>query len=166
MNARSRGLAVLTFSEYVNPDTLDTLTLTDEQGAPVPFALTYDCNSTDLNGKVSVNEVSLVFDESYIRTKDSYTVTVNDAASYAGVRFSATASVRLIIGDADGDGNVNINDVTAIQRHVAESELLTGSSFFAADTDRNGVVDINDATLLQQYLAEFNVTLGAQSETA
>ena len=68
-----------------------------------------------------------------------------------------------MIGDANSDGRVNIRDVTAIQRHVAEYEILTGSAFLAADTDGNGVVDINDATLLQQYLAEFDVVLGAQA---
>lgn len=68
-----------------------------------------------------------------------------------------------LIGDANLDGKVNIRDVTVIQRHVAEYEILTGSAFLAADADGNGVININDATLLQMYLAEYDVVLGKQS---
>ena len=62
-------------------------------------------------------------------------------------------------GDANGDGKVNVRDVTAIQRHISEYSALTGRSLTCADVDGNGAVDINDATLLQQYLAEFDVIL-------
>lgn len=65
-----------------------------------------------------------------------------------------------IIGDANLDGVVNVKDVTAIRRHIAEFELLTGAAFLAADVNGDGVVDITDATLLQEYLADFDVTLG------
>lgn len=66
-----------------------------------------------------------------------------------------------IIGDANLDGSIDIRDVTAIQRHVAEYKLFTDRALAAADTNGDGVVDINDATYLQMYLAEYdNVVLG------
>ena len=58
-------------------------------------------------------------------------------------------------GDANHDGVIDVRDVTAIQRHASEYELLTGDALRAADVDGNGVVDISDATLLQRYLAEY-----------
>lgn len=61
------------------------------------------------------------------------------------------------LGDANGDGSVNINDVTAIQQHLAEHVSLEGISLHAADTDQNGEVKIDDATLLQEFLAEYTV---------
>ena len=64
-----------------------------------------------------------------------------------------------IVGDVDGNGRIDIKDVTAIQRHIAEYELLTGDALKAADTNGDGEVTIDDATLLQQYLALFSVTL-------
>lgn len=67
-----------------------------------------------------------------------------------------------MIGDANSDGRVNIRDVTAIQRHVAECEILTGGALLAADTDGDGKVTIEDATHLQMYLAEYDVVLGKQ----
>ena len=62
-----------------------------------------------------------------------------------------------LLGDANGDGIVNINDVTAIQQHLAEYVFLEGISLHAADVDQNGEVKIDDATLLQEFLAEYNV---------
>ena len=65
-----------------------------------------------------------------------------------------------VIGDTDNDSIINIRDVTAIQRHIAELNLLTEKQLAAADTNGDGKVDINDATHLQMYLAEYNVVLG------
>ena len=67
---------------------------------------------------------------------------------------------QIVCGDIFVDGNINISDVTAIQRHVAEMQLLTGNSLRAADTNGDGEVTIEDATHLQMYLAEYDVALG------
>ena len=64
------------------------------------------------------------------------------------------------IGDTNLDGNININDVTAIQRHIAELELLTEEELSLADTNGDGEINIADATHLQMYLAEYDVVLG------
>jgi len=64
---------------------------------------------------------------------------------------------RALLGDANGDSYVNINDVTAIQRHLAELEQLEGIYLYASDTNQDGVVDISDATVLQMYLAEYDI---------
>lgn len=61
------------------------------------------------------------------------------------------------LGDTDGDGYVNINDVTQIQRHLAELENLEGIYLHAADANQDGTLDISDATMLQMYLAEYDI---------
>jgi hypothetical protein len=61
----------------------------------------------------------------------------------------------VLLGDANGDGYVNISDVTDIQRAVAEIGTLDDLRKKAADVNGDGVVTIDDATLLQMYLAEF-----------
>ena len=61
------------------------------------------------------------------------------------------------LGDANGDGSVNINDVTTIQRHLAELETLEGIYLHAADANQDGTVDIVDATAIQMYLAEYEM---------
>ena len=59
-----------------------------------------------------------------------------------------------LLGDANGDGAVTISDVTAIQRHLAELELLDVAHLHAADVNQDGHLNISDATLIQLYLAE------------
>lgn len=59
-----------------------------------------------------------------------------------------------ILGDANGDGCVNINDVTCIQRHVAELEMIPEENRQAALVSGEKSLSIQDATLIQQYLAE------------
>ena len=65
--------------------------------------------------------------------------------------------VTTALGDANGDGHITIGDVTAIQRHIAELEPLTGIYLLAADVDQNGIIDIQDATTLQKFIAEFEL---------
>ena len=66
------------------------------------------------------------------------------------------------IGDVNLDGQININDVTAIQRHLVELEWLSDEQLAMADTNGDEVINISDATHLQMYLAEYDVVLGKQ----
>ncbi|MEE0957752.1 MAG: leucine-rich repeat protein [Ruminococcus sp.] len=61
------------------------------------------------------------------------------------------------LGDANGDGQVNINDVTAIQRHLAQLEQIEGIYLYAAESNQSGDLDISDATTIQMYIAQYNV---------
>ena len=59
-----------------------------------------------------------------------------------------------IMGDADGNGKVDIRDVTAVQRHIAS---LNPGLFCraAANVISSDGLNITDATQIQRYLAEF-----------
>ena len=71
--------------------------------------------------------------------------------------------IDFIYGDADGDGRVNVQDVTAIQRYLADINILTIKQLGAADTNGDGEINIADATHVQMYLAEFDgIVLGKQ----
>ena len=58
------------------------------------------------------------------------------------------------MGDADGNGKVDIRDVTAVQRHIAS---LNPGLFCraAANVISSDGLNITDATQIQRYLAEF-----------
>lgn len=57
-----------------------------------------------------------------------------------------------IRGDADGNGYVDIVDVTVISRQLVGLEV---PAFFekSADVDKSGEVEITDATLIQRMIA-------------
>lgn len=63
----------------------------------------------------------------------------------------------LRLGDANGDGEVNIADATLIQRYLADLETLEGIHLYVSDTNRDTAVDITDATQLQMYLADYDI---------
>lgn len=68
-----------------------------------------------------------------------------------------------MMGDTNGDEKIDINDVTVIQRCMAEYIELTAELEAVADVNGDDKVDINDATHLQKYLAEFQgFVLGKQ----
>ena len=60
-----------------------------------------------------------------------------------------------IYGDVNLDGTVDISDVSAVQRHLAEFKLLEGTALKAADVDQDGDITVKDITFIQMYLAEF-----------
>ena len=76
-------------------------------------------------------------------------------AKQRGITYVLLDAVKL--GDVDGADVVNINDVTAIQRHLAEYEFLDGIYLYAADVNLDGEVTIDDATVMQQFLAEYEI---------
>ena len=67
--------------------------------------------------------------------------------------FHASAANRLM-GDVNGDGIVNVFDVTAIQRHLAKLEPIPDEYLPNAMVSDDDVLSISDATLIQMYLAE------------
>ena len=61
-----------------------------------------------------------------------------------------------IKGDADGNGVVNIRDVTAIQRAIAELQPATDDMLVRSKVRGEPELSIADATAIQMYLAEYD----------
>lgn len=91
-----------------------------------------------------------------------YTGYSTNAQKWKFVKYKNPAESSNSIGDTNLDGKINVNDVTAIQRHLADLETFTEKQLAVADTNGDGKVDIADATHLQMYLAEYGVVLGKQ----
>ncbi|MGN0452926.1 MAG: starch-binding protein [Ruminococcus sp.] len=58
-----------------------------------------------------------------------------------------------LIGDADGNGIVNVKDATAIQKHSANIITLVDQLFKNADFNGDGTVNVKDATAIQKKVA-------------
>jgi len=67
---------------------------------------------------------------------------------------------EILSGDVNMDGRVNVADVTAIQRDLADITPICGLQEYAADVNGDGWISIEDATLIQSYLAEMDVDTG------
>ncbi len=69
-----------------------------------------------------------------------------------------------ILGDVDGNKTINIKDVTAIQKHLANLAFLDAQALKRADADGNGSVSIKDATIIQKYIALIPITQNVGQE--
>ena len=76
----------------------------------------------------------------------------------ASMIISAHGATELILGDADGDGEICITDATLIQRDVAKIAEIDDDSRCSADVDSDGIITILDATIIQRWLAQFPVS--------
>ena len=71
---------------------------------------------------------------------------------------SETQKIDIFLyGDVNGDGKVDIDDLTRLRRYIAESSTVI---FPGADVNGDGTVDIDDLTRLRRYIAEEAVVLG------
>mgnify|MGYP002561975798 CR=1 FL=1 len=71
---------------------------------------------------------------------------------------SETQEIDIFLyGDANGDGKVDIDDLTRLRRYNAEASTAI---FPGADANGDGTVDIYDLTRLRKYFAEEAVVLG------
>lgn len=70
---------------------------------------------------------------------------------------TGSVSQDYLRGDSNGDGKVDINDATNIQKYLAALKSLTPLRLLASDADQNGTVNINDATTVQRMVAKFSL---------
>ncbi|MGN0459865.1 MAG: dockerin type I repeat-containing protein, partial [Ruminococcus sp.] len=57
-----------------------------------------------------------------------------------------------LYGDVDMNGEINIRDVTRIQKHATYVLQLTDVQMILADVNQDGRVNVQDATALQKYI--------------
>lgn len=67
------------------------------------------------------------------------------------------ASYTLVVtGDADGDGQVTVNDYVAIKGHILKKSNLDGAYAQAADADGDGSITVNDYVTVKGYILKKN----------
>ena len=64
-------------------------------------------------------------------------------------------------GDINGDGNINVADVTEFQRILSEMVTVTPEKKAGLDFNYDGTVNIADATMLQKFIAGYVVSSGS-----
>lgn len=71
------------------------------------------------------------------------------------VNAAETTTDKIILGDVNKDGVVNVLDTTEIQRYIADKNDFTDNQKFVADANADGKISILDATELQKYVADY-----------
>lgn len=105
-----------------------------------------------------LDALSLTLDEVKALRVDRNT----DGVPYQGYSFDRTVEpgtpfgFDYLIGDTDGNGQIEIVDATHLQRHLAQIRTGVAEDAMIArgDTDENGSIELTDITALQYYLAD------------
>ncbi len=68
------------------------------------------------------------------------------------VSSTTPVSAEVLLGDVNGDNEINLQDLTVLNQHVVKISFLTEEEQLNADVIRDGKVDISDLTQLKKYL--------------
>jgi hypothetical protein len=81
----------------------------------------------------------------------------SDAITYAiehNIAYVVIGALTYVLGDADGNGDIECVDATIIQRYIAQIETpYTKTELMRGDVDGSGDLEIFDVTCIQCYLA-------------
>ncbi len=89
----------------------------------------------------------------------AHTVMATELTAY--IRTLENNGIEFTPGNVDGQGTVNLSDVSILAQYVAKWNLTAGEDYIEAalDPDGNGSVNLSDVSLLAQYVAKWEVTL-------
>ena len=99
----------------------------------------------------------------------TYTFQYNTSTKMLFIYYSAeietepteTTPVRAL-GDVDDDGNIDVSDVTCIQKILARLTTSTDEAIQYGDVDGSGKLSIRDVTYIQMYIAKYIETFPAE----
>lgn len=155
---------VVTFSQYMDPVTLQNMAIKDSKGQNVEYTLKYSNNETDETGNVFAKEFTFVFDAS---KSHSYSLDFSNTKNYCGTGVSKKTIIvtdgfteEFAVGDVNQDGKVDIEDAKLIQKYLVDLIDLNDEQIALADTTADGKVNIRDVTQIQKHLANMVTALG------
>ncbi|MDO5123867.1 MAG: hypothetical protein Q4D44_04280 [Eubacteriales bacterium] len=73
---------------------------------------------------------------------------------------SPDEALKMIYGDADGSGKVDIKDCTHLSKHLAEIVRIPEELLPLCEVNGDGVTSVRDVTCIQKYLADFDKGCG------
>jgi len=170
-NAVDKALDVLSASQQDNGGFASWGTVNVESCAQVLTALASLGIDADTDERFIKNGNTLVdaimefsVENGFAHIKDSaYNQMATEQAYYALVSYNRVkngktslydmSDVKELKYDVNGDGVVNVQDCTLIQKYSADLAELTDEQLKKADCNNDGIVNVIDATTLQKIIA-------------
>lgn len=138
--------------------TLDKTTLSLNKGDTATLTATVapsDASDTSVTWVSSAPDVVSVDNGVLTAVSDgtaTITVTTVDGGFTAECTVTVTSSASsVLVGDANGDGDVDFVDAITVLKHDAGVSYLTGDRLTAADTNNDGDVDFVDAIQILKF---------------
>ncbi len=116
--------------------------------------LTISANVTEIQDAAFGAYFGMATDPLYMEDFTVYGVADSEAEEYANKNnLIFVNTYKPVTGDVTRDGDVNIKDATAIQKHLAAINIFSSEVESLADYDGDGTITIKDATAIQKFIA-------------
>lgn len=152
------GSVVITFSQYIDPETFAGVVLKDANGNAIEYTVEYSKDETDIEGNVFAKVFTLNFATG---TNVGSIKIPNTVTNYAGKAITAYSKdfteASVVCGDVNDDGQVDNLDRLALTRYLADWDGYGEDTINmdAADVNQDGSVDNLDRLVLTRHLADW-----------
>lgn len=144
--------------------------LLDKKKDIADATITPEATAVGYNGKEHYPSVTVTYDGIVLQNDIDYTITYDNntdvgtasihvigCGNYEGDLYAAFA-IKNVLGDADGNGYVEVVDVTLIQRRLAGIDVLNPERVdYVGNVTRDGKLSIIDATFIQRWIADIEI---------
>ncbi|MBQ0097411.1 MAG: CotH kinase family protein [Oscillospiraceae bacterium] len=90
----------------------------------------------------------------FVRNATNLVYNSSNGISNTSLAYTSIGGTQYVLGDVDGDGELTILDVTAVQKDLAQVEALEGVSKSLGDFLLDGDLSIADGTAIQKFLCK------------
>jgi hypothetical protein len=129
---------------------------------------TFGCKQTTASGKAASDkltwsssnvEVATIDNTGKVTFKDkgTTTITVKNANGTASASITLTIADEssfedFMLGDVNGDGTINITDITKVAAHVKGKKILDAAAQKRADVNNDGKINVSDITKIAAHV--------------
>ena len=157
---KSKSISLSSSQNTVTDKGISTVTAEyDNKSANTDYiiAVVKDSNAEDILSADNLLYIDQFTSDNYGKISVLLPVS-SDVKDYKIVLFGPEKTTKK--GDVDGDGEVTVDDATAIQKYAVEFLEFDSEQIAAADVDGDGRVSIGDVTIIQKYIADTITYLG------
>ena len=154
---------VIEFSKYMDPDTLSSITLSDNKGKEINTIFAYSSDEKSVDGKVYAKEFILTPSKELEEYVYYYVDIDSGLKSYANVsaeeesieisweRYPEDNPDNTKLGDINADGIIDTEDARMIFKYYIGAITLTEEQMKIADVNKDNEIDTEDARKILLY---------------
>ncbi len=87
----------------------------------------------------------------FLRKRAGAKVPIVLLSAFLFILLLVSAASAAVYGDINDDGDINVQDVVLVMKHVLELETLTAAQLTTADVNGDGAINVQDVTLIMQH---------------
>ena len=155
------GNAVIT-AKVMNKTATYNITVKEKENRPITYKYTYDSSKKiiyKLNNNININtfknnlNYNPIIKSNNNILKDNDLIRTNMTITYTDDEGNVQIYNTSVLGDVNGDGNINALDYVKIKNHIMNTKKITGDVFIlSADYNNDGKISALDYVRIKNYI--------------